>query len=198
MLIRNRLEELRKLGKQVVIIIDEAHTLSNQVMEELRLISNLEPSSEKMITLIIVGQPELNKRLQTSELRQLTQRIIFSYNLTALSKKDIAAYINSRLSLAGYHDGWEELFSPLAIRLLVTASQGIPRLINVLCHKVLLIAYGHGSQTINSKFLKMAIADTESIAKKFQRNYTIKITGMAIALAILLYAGSHLTFYLVR
>lgn len=197
-LIKNRLEELGKLGKQVVIIIDEAHSLSNQVIEELRLIVNLELSSEKPITIILVGQPELSQRLQTSELRQLAQRISFSYNLSALSKKDITAYINSRLSLVGYYDGWERLFSPLATRLLVTASRGIPRLINVLCHKALLIAYSHGSQTINGKFIKMAIADTESIAKNFQRSYIIKITMMAAALSVLLYAGSHLFFYLLH
>jgi MSHA biogenesis protein MshM len=194
-LIKNCLDELGKLGKQVVIIIDEAHSLSNQAMEDLRLIANLELSSEKLITIILVGQSELNQRLQTSKLRQLAQRITFSYDLSALSKRDIAAYINSRLSLVGYHDGWKQLFSPLAIRLLINASRGIPRLINVLCHKALLIAYSHGSQTISSKFIKMAVADTESIAKNFQRNYLIKITIATTALAVLLFAASHLLFY---
>ncbi len=190
--IDNRLRDLATLGKKVVIVVDEAHMLSNQTLEDLRLLSNLEREGKKLLSLVLVGQPELDEKLRTPKLRQLTQKITFAYNLPALSQKDTLSYLGFRLSTAGCSDGYETLFSPRAIKLLTKAGQGIPRLINVLCHRAMIIAYGHGNPRITTKYLKMALADTVTVRKKFNLGYIIKIAFAATALATLLTIGSHM------
>ena len=164
-LLTNKLIELHNDGKRVVVIIDEAHTLSDQTLEGLRLLSNLETESSKLMQIALVGQPELDRKLKKSHLRQLQHRIIFSYRLPTLhSEQELLSYICFRLSAAGYRDTYDALFSPKAIKLLLKASRGIPRLINILCHKSFLIAYGYNQKRINTKAVKMAIADTDSVS----------------------------------
>jgi MSHA biogenesis protein MshM len=150
-------------NKRVVIIIDEAHVLSDATLDGLRLMSNLETETSKLIQILLVGQPELDKRLSKSNLRQLKQRIAFSYRLPTLSTKELPVYICHRLAKAGYSKPQISLFSPRAMKLIQKASCGIPRLVNILCHKSLLIGYGYNKYTIDHKFVKMAIHDTESL-----------------------------------
>jgi len=163
-LLTDKLSALHNSGKYVVIIIDEAHALSDETIEGLRQLGNLETESAKLMQIVLVGQPELNQKLKKPHLRQLDQRIVFSYALpTFRSKHELLSYIFFRLSSAGYHKSLDSIFSPSAIRLLLRKSRGIPRLINILCHKALLISYGYDKSIVDNKAMKMAVADTECI-----------------------------------
>ena len=117
-LLTNRLIEIHKNNKQVIIIIDEAHVLSDEALEGLRLLSNLETETTKLIQIILVGQPELNKRLQKPHLRNLKQRIVFSYHLPTLRNKELLTYVSLRLNAAGYDGTHDTLFAPKALKLL--------------------------------------------------------------------------------
>lgn len=162
-LLTAKLISLHNKGKYVVIIVDEAHALSDCTLEGLRLLSNLETEDKKLMQIVLVGQPELNRKLKKVHLRQLEQRIIFSYRLPKLhNQKQFLTYICSRLASAGYKDPYDTLFSPQAIKLLLKASRGIPRLVNILCHKAFLITYGYNKKVVDAKAIKVAIADTES------------------------------------
>ena len=146
-------------GKRVVLIIDESQTMPEKTLEALRLISNLETETSKLIHIVLFGQPELDRLLAMHELRQLRQRITFSCILPPLDKEGVANYIQHRLNTAGYNG--EQLFNGRAIGLLTSASRGVPRLINMLCHKSLMCAYGKGSKTIDKQHVMAAISDTE-------------------------------------
>jgi MSHA biogenesis protein MshM len=159
-LLTNALIKLHQDGKRAIIVIDEAHVLSDEALEGLRLLSNLETETSKLMQIILVGQPELDKRLKKTHLRQLNQRIVFSYQLPVLQPEDLEAYLCMRLSVAGYSYHPGKLFSPRALKLLFKASRGIPRLINILSHKGLLLAYGYGKKKIDATTIRIAIADT--------------------------------------
>jgi MSHA biogenesis protein MshM len=150
-------------NQRVIIIIDEAHVLSDEALDGLRLLSNLETATSKLIQILLVGQPELDKRLRKPSLRQLNQRIVFSYKLPTLSKKEFQVYLSHRLVKAGYTKPYVTLFSNTAANLIHKASNGIPRLINILAHKALLISFGHNKTSVSPKYVKIAIKDTESI-----------------------------------
>ena len=158
-LITERLVELNAAGRRVVLLIDEAQALPDDSLEALRLLTNLETEKDKLLLVVLFGQPELDRRLAQNHLRQLKQRILFSYQLQPLDRRALNAYLQHRLTIAGYHGA--PLFSPRAIRRLHQASRGIPRLINVLCHKALMAAYGSGQRVIDHRHMQRAIADTE-------------------------------------
>lgn len=179
-LLTNKLISLHNYGKHVVIIVDEAHALSDQTLEGLRLLGNLETESSKLMQIVLVGQPELDRKLKKSHLRQLEHRIVFSYRLPTLEKKeDLLTYLCCRLSSAGYKKNHDSLFSPKAIKFLLKESKGIPRLVNVLCHKALLITYGYNKDKVELGAVKMAALDTDCIARSaiFSNvNYLLKAT----------------------
>jgi len=152
-------------GKQVVLIIDEAQSMPEETIEALRLLTNLETESEKLLQVVLFGQPELDVMLSKKHLRQLQQRITFQHQIKPLERSDIEHYISHRMLLAGYTGG--RLFEAKAITLLTRASGGVPRLVNVLCHKALMSAYGQGSRLVQGKHMKAAIRDTESIKRSF-------------------------------
>jgi MSHA biogenesis protein MshM len=158
-LIRERLVELSGAGKRVVLLLDEAQALPDDSLEALRLLTNLETEHAKLLQVVLFGQPELDRRLAQDHLRQLRQRILFSHQLQPLDGAALAAYLMHRLRVAGYQG--EDLFTPRALRQLLQASRGIPRLVNVLCHKALLVAYGRGDRRIDHRHLQRAVADTE-------------------------------------
>ncbi|MCK4609117.1 MAG: AAA family ATPase [Gammaproteobacteria bacterium] len=160
-LINDKLLMLHKRNQRVVVIIDEAQVLPDQSLEGLRLLSNLETESAKLLQIVLFGQPELDTRLRQPNLRQLKQRIAFAYQLRALNFAELEAYVHYRLSKAG--SNFLTLFSTPAYKKLFQASRGIPRLINVLCHKALIAAYGRGLNKVDSKSMHMAIKDTESV-----------------------------------
>jgi MSHA biogenesis protein MshM len=160
-LIKTRLLALLEQGKRVVVLVDEAQALPDSTLEALRLFSNLETESQKLLQVVLFAQPELDIRLAQTKLRQLRQRITFSYQLRALSDKEIEHYIAQRLKQAGYRGAL--LFNSKVCRKISQASRGIPRLINVLCHKVLMISYGQQHYKITCKLVAQAVADTEDV-----------------------------------
>ncbi len=112
-------------------------------LEALRLLSNLETEKQKLLQIVIFAQPELNKMLESNDLRQLRQRITFSYDLPALDRAAVTGYVHHRLKVAGHKDG--KLFDTAALDAVYRSSRGIPRLVNILCHKALMAAYGQGA-----------------------------------------------------
>ena len=166
------------LGKQVVLIIDEAQSMPDETIEALRLLTNLETESEKLLQIVLFGQPELDLMLKRKHLRQLQQRITFQHRIQPLCRKDIEQYISHRMILAGYTGG--RLFEAKAITQLTRASKGIPRLVNILCHKALMSAYGKGSKIVQSKHMKAAIKDTESINQPFWQRFFWQFSAISV------------------
>lgn len=158
-LITERLVEINATGKQVVLLLDEAQALPDDSLEALRLLTNLETEKDKLLLVVLFGQPELDERLAQKKFRQLRQRIIFSYALRPLSTEECSAYLQHRLAIAG-SDG-RELFDTRACKSLTKASRGIPRLLNILGHKALMAGFGQGTGRISSAQVQQAIADTE-------------------------------------
>lgn len=162
-----RLLNSAKRGKRVVLILDEAQQLSEEALEALRLLSNLETEKFKLLQIVLVGQPELDRRLEQSSMRQFKQRIVHSCCLAPLDRAATARYIAHRLQKAGCDS--QKLFTPAAVRAVFAASRGVPRLINVICHKALMVAFGRGESCIGRAHVRRAVADTESVrAPRFQ------------------------------
>jgi len=157
--LQERLIELAGQGRRVAVVIDEAQALSDEALEALRLLSNLETETRKLLHVVLFGQPELDERLARPGLRQLRQRIGFSYRLQPLDAEGVALYLQHRLAVAGYNG--RPLFAPRALRRLHRASRGIPRLVNVLAHKALLLAYGRGLREVGEAEVALAVRDTE-------------------------------------
>jgi len=143
-----------------VLVIDEAQAMPEETIEALRLLTNLETESTRLLQVVLFGQPELDKLLQRQSLRQLQQRIIFQYRLAPLNKASVAQYLRHRLAQAGYSGG--DLFTPLALRLISRSSGGIPRLVNIIAHKTLLCAWGQGDRQVSRWHVMQAIRDTDS------------------------------------
>lgn len=147
--------------KQVVLVIDEAQAMPEATIEALRLLTNLETESVRLLQIVLFGQPELDALLQKDSLRQLRQRITFHYRLAPLDRQSVAQYLRHRVSQAGYNGG--DLFSAAALRLITRSSGGIPRLVNILAHKAMLSAWGVGDRQVNRRHVARAIRDTESV-----------------------------------
>lgn len=158
--IQQKLIQLHQQQRSVVLVIDEAQALPNESIEALRLMTNLETESRKLLQVVLFGQPELDEKLALPELRQLRQRITFSYQLKLMNADQVYQYVKHRLSVAGYRGG--EVFNKRSCRLLYRASHGTPRLVNVLCHKALMLAFGEGKQVVQTKHVKLAAKDTEA------------------------------------
>lgn len=156
--INQRLVDLARDKRQVVLIVDEAQAMPRETIESLRLLTNLETEKRKLLHVVLFGQPELDDLLNRPDLRQLKQRIVFSEYLQAIDYAYIGQYVDSRLMAAGYTGA--PLFTRSALQALARASGGIPRLINVLCHKAMMAAYGEGAKKIERNHMKRAVADT--------------------------------------
>jgi len=161
--ITDRLITLNGEGKRVVLCIDEAQAMPDQTLETLRLITNLETEKRKLLHVVLFGQPELDEHLNKPSVRQLKQRITFSYQLHPIDREGMEAYIHHRLLVAGSNGGIR--FERGALKKLYQGSRGFPRLINILAHKALLLGYGQGVKTITAHHVKLAIADTEGAHK---------------------------------
>ncbi|MGP4843219.1 ExeA family protein [Marinobacter sp. 1Y8] len=144
-LINHHLLESHAAGRHKVLIIDEAQNLSADVLEQLRLLTNLETAEKKLLQIVLLGQPELQDILDTQELRQLSQRITARYHLDAISRDELSAYLRYRLSVAGQKS---EFFTSKALSQLYRVSRGIPRVINLVCDRALLGAYAEGSHEV--------------------------------------------------
>jgi MSHA biogenesis protein MshM len=155
--LQTRLIELHGDGRQVVVLIDEAHAMPIETLEEVRLLSNLETSQHKLLQLVMFGQPELDEILARPDMRQLKERVTQNFNLQPLHRNDIADYIDFRMRTAGYRG--PPVFSPSAIKLISAASQGLTRRVNILAEKSLLSAFADGAHQISPKEVAAAIQD---------------------------------------
>jgi general secretion pathway protein A len=150
------LNQLRN-GSTAVLFIDEAQNLKENVFENLRLLSNLETPREKLLQIVLAGQPELEAKLDRPELRQLKQRIFSQSRLSALSEAEVGAFIDYRLKAVGYRRN--DLFPRSAIREIALHSRGIPRLINIICDNALLIAYAASEKKVTADIIKEVARD---------------------------------------
>ncbi|KAB0481144.1 ExeA family protein [Vibrio sp. IB15] len=160
--IQHKLIELHNSGLRVVAIIDEAQALSDEALETLRLFGNLETEDKKLLQIVLLGQPELDTRLEAYHLRQFRQRITFSSTLRALTLDETVAYIDNRIAKSG---GSPELFSLNQKKAICRSSQGIPRLINQLCHKALLLSFSESKKNIDNQHLFSAMHETYDVCK---------------------------------
>ncbi len=160
--IHEKIIDLHAEGKLVVVFIDEAQALSDEALETLRLFGNLETDYKKLLQIVLFGQPELDERLQQHNLRQLRQRITFSALLRALNLNETVAYIRYRIAESGCENN---PFSLVQMKAIWKATNGIPRLINQVCHKSLLIAFSEQVNNVPSKAVFNAIIDTADTVK---------------------------------
>ena len=178
--IQQRLVELHSQGHSVVLILDEAQAVPAESLEALRLFTNLETETRKLLQVVLFAQPELDQRLNETAFRQLKQRITFSYQLRAMNALEVDSYIQHRLKVAGYKGA--ALFSQHLIKKIAKVSQGIPRLVNILCHKMLMLCYGQGRFEITATHLKIAKNDTEAVVNG--GGHSMKIIGICLLLTL--------------
>jgi MSHA biogenesis protein MshM len=187
--ITERLVEYSAENKQVVLFIDEAHAMPEQTLEALRLLTNIETEQVKLFQVVLFAQPELDELLAQPSLRQLRQRITFSFEIEALDRDGVERYVGHRLATAGYNG--PSLFSKKALDLLYKASSGTPRVVNILCHKALMVAFGKGERSVQADNLKSAAQDTEGVeipGFNFRPAF-IALGGIAIGAALVFYLG---------
>ena len=165
---------LHGAGKRVVLCMDEAQAVPLQTLETLRLLTNLETEKRKLLQVVLFGQPELDAVLNVPSIRQLRQRITFSYTLRPLSPAALTQYVNHRLTIAGSHD--RGLFTRRALETLFEGSLGVPRLVNILAHKALMAAYGQGGLVVDRAQIRAAIRDTDD-ARSLQRPALTRVGG---------------------
>ena len=156
--ITRALLEFGARNQRVVLCMDETQAMPFETLETLRLLTNLETEKRKLLQVELFGQPELDRKLAAESIRQLRQRIMFQHTLTALSAEEVAGYIAHRLVIAGYSG--PPLFDRPALKSIFEASGGIPRLVNILAHKSLLLVYGEGGQCAGRRHVEAAVDDT--------------------------------------
>jgi len=185
-LLRALLEHLIRLyaeGRRVVVLIDEAHTMANDTLEEIRLLSNLESNRHKLLQIVLFGQPELDQHLNTSRMRQLMERITHAFRLEPLVRDDIERYIEFRMRAAGYRG--PSVFSPGALRLIGEASEGLTRRVNILADKSLLAAFASNAHAVTAKEVGRAIRDSEFYRRRRNwRPFAVAAAGAGAGLAI--------------
>ena len=158
-----RLLELAGQDLRVVLCLDEAQAIPVESLEALRLLTNLETEKRKLLQIVLFGQPELNRKLELASIRQLAQRITFHYHLGPLSRDDLDFYVAHRLRVAGFTGA--RLFSGAAIHGLYKASGGVPRLVNIMAHKALMLSYGQGKQQVIKSHVAIAARDTVGVMR---------------------------------
>jgi general secretion pathway protein A len=146
-------------NEKTLLIIDEAQTLSSAMLEEVRLLSNLETPSSKLLQIMLVGQPELNQVLARPELRQLRQRIVLRHQLRPFDEKDLGAYIDERLTLAGYTG--KGIFKRSALKEIFDVTGGVPRVVNIVCDSALLTGYARGKTLLGSDVIREVARDLQ-------------------------------------
>jgi MSHA biogenesis protein MshM len=187
-LIQRHLVVLAGQEKRVVLIIDEAQALPDDTLEALRLLTNLETEQRKLLQVVLFGQPELDKRLASYKFRQLRQRVSFSYFLRGMSYYEVQAYVSTRIDIAGVR---QPLFSPGALKAIWKYSRGIPRLVNVLSHKGLMLAFGENKLQVQTKHLRYAAKDTEDVKDSISGINPIVLAVLLSSLMIAVAAAWH-------
>lgn len=156
--ITRALLDLARQDRRVVLCMDESQAMPLETLETLRLLTNLETEKRKLMQVVLFGQPELDRKLACESIRQLRQRISFQYDLKGLDEDEVGAYFAHRLQVAGYSG--PALLSRDARRDLYRASGGVPRLVNILAHKALLLLYGEGGWRLEKRHVRAARVDT--------------------------------------
>lgn len=187
--LNQRLLENHAKWRRTVLIIDEAQNLDINVLEQVRLLTNLETATEKLLQVILIGQPELLSILRRKKLNQLSQRITARYHLMPLSRSETCAYVRHRLFVGGCR---ESLFTASAMRLVYRLSGGVPRLINIICDRALLGAYSLGRRQVNARIIRRASRETQGIIPWYRRLRPAWTAGYAVFAALLI--GSAIFF----
>ncbi|MCL4800795.1 MAG: AAA family ATPase [Burkholderiales bacterium] len=170
-------------GKRVVVLIDEAHAMPLETLEEIRLLSNLESNRHKLLHIVLFGQPELDQHLSLPHMRQIKERIIHSFRLEPLVRDDVAQYIEFRMRAAGYRG--PSVFTPAALRMIAQASQGLTRRVNILADKSLLAAFAEGTHQVTVKQARAAVRDAEFTRTRRRAGvWWVAGAGLAVGLAI--------------
>ncbi len=183
--LQDRLIALHSEGRQVVALIDEAHAMPLATLEEIRLLSNLETGKEKLLQIVLFGQPELDEHLALPNMRQLKERITHAFGLSPLPPRDIKDYIAFRLRAAGYHG--PDLFGPDTLRIIGEASEGLTRRINIYADKTLLAAFAAGTHTVSADHARAAVSDTQIVVSRRaapRRVVVAALAGLAAGVAI--------------
>ena len=157
--IQSKLEEKARQGKRIVVLVDEAHAMPPDTLEELRLLYNLQVGNAKLLQIVLFGQPELNAKLDQPNMRQLKDRIAHHFNMQPLTRNILANYLMFRMRAAGYHG--PDIFSPDAIKLIAKASNGLMRRVNILADKSLLAAFVEDTHNIETRHVQAAMRDSE-------------------------------------
>lgn len=183
---------LAKQGKRVLVCIDEAQALPIETLEAIRLLSNLETEKRKLLQIVLFGQPELDKRLARNDIRQLAQRISFHYRLRSLSWEETSFYIQHRLRVAGFSQ--IRLFSRSAIFVLWLASAGVPRMLNILANKAMMLSYGEGRAEVGARQVIAAIRDTEAAPGWKRLSSTLALFSLVLVIGASLLLGFNWKF----
>ena len=165
--INHALLDFARAKRRVVLCLDEAQAIPSDTLESLRLLTNLETEKRKLLQVVLFGQPELEAKLNEYRIRQLKQRITFQHHLTGLNRIETAHYLTHRMRAGGHADG--DVFTDRASALIYSASRGVPRLVNILAHKALMLAYGRGSRLVRWSDARGAVADTPASHSLIQR-----------------------------
>jgi type II secretory pathway predicted ATPase ExeA len=190
--IRSLQEHLLRLfaeGRRVVALIDEAHAMPEETLEEIRLLSNLESNRHKLLQIVLFGQPELDDHLDSAELRPLKERITHSFRLEPLVRGDIDGYIDFRMRAAGYRG--PKVFSSDAIRLIAHHSQGLTRRINILADKALLAAFASGTHAVTATEVRRAVRDSEFYRARSSAQ-KVRIAAAALVAGLILGWATHM------
>jgi general secretion pathway protein A len=182
--------EAHARGRRTVLIVDEAQQLPPSVLEQIRLLTNLETPTRKLLQIILIGQPELATLLTQRNLRQLNQRITARFHLTSLRQRETSTYIRHRLRVAG---GDSALFAPSAIRTVYRLSGGIPRLVNILCDRALLAGYARGARRVTPAMVRRAARDVRGPRRPVWAAWMFSWRAALAAFAVAALSGAVLT-----
>ena len=193
--LQTQLIELYAAGRRVVVLIDEAHAMPEETLEQVRLLSNLESSRHKLLQIVLFGQPELDEALDKSSMRQLKDRITHSFRTRPLTSEEVAKYVAFRLRAAGLRGG--DIFASEALAAIARASSGLTRRINVLCDKALLAAFAGNARSVTVRHVRAAIADSEFARVGAGREHARRVLA-ALAFVALGAAAAAAIFWLAR
>jgi MSHA biogenesis protein MshM len=173
--------ECARNGQRALVCLDEAQAMPLESLEMLRLLTNLETEKRKLLQVVLFGQPELNERLRHHSIRQLRQRISFQYDLRGLRKNELERYLRHRLAVAGF--AGETLFSAAAVGKLHRITGGTPRLVNIVAHKALMLAFSAGRQQVLAGHIRDAAADTPEVRRDWLP-WAVALTGAAVIVSL--------------
>ncbi len=172
-------------GKRVLVCLDEAQAMPLESMEVLRLLTNLETEKRKLLQVVLFGQPELNDHLRHNSVRQLRQRISFQYELKGLQRDELERYLHHRVKVAGY--AGDAMFTKAAVGKLHRITGGTPRLVNIVAHKALMLAFAEGRQQVTGKHISLAAGDTPEVRRDWLPPALLGAAFALVGLAALLW-----------